>query len=109
MSHTFTGKETKLYFTAERNDSELIVYQTKNTAKEMQQQDQQKTNLKQVQSTIIIRITVSVWTGLGLFYKALYRTVMETGPYFQLTVSHSERNTSSFTHEPMLHQIFSQI
>ena len=40
MSHTFTGKETKLYFTAERNDSELVVYQTKNTAKEMQQQDQ---------------------------------------------------------------------
>ena len=36
---------------AKDNDSELMVYQTKNTARQVQQRDGEKTRLNQVQTT----------------------------------------------------------
>ena len=48
MSLASTNKKIKHKFTTKYNDSEPVVCQTKNRKREMQQQDQEKTNFEQV-------------------------------------------------------------
>ena len=75
-------------FTAKRVDSEAVVYQTKNTARYIQQRDQEKTSLKQMQSTMLnvawvnitnLSDTRFVSNGIELFHKVLCRTARDIG------------------------------
>ena len=53
MPHGFIGKKIKHDLTALYNDSETVVYQTKDTASEIQQQDQEETSFIQGKATML--------------------------------------------------------
>ena len=53
MPHGFIGKKIKHDLTALYNDSETVVYQTKDTASEIQQQDQEGTSFIQGKATML--------------------------------------------------------
>ena len=53
MPHGFIGKKIKHDLTALYNGSATIVYQTKDTASEIQQQDQEETSFTKGKTTIL--------------------------------------------------------
>lgn len=67
MPHGFIGKKIKHDLTALYNGSATIVYQTKDTASEMQQQDQEETSFTQGKTTILNvdqMLTCAVMNGI---------------------------------------------
>lgn len=67
MPHGFIGKKIKHDLTALYNGSATIVYQTKDTASEMQQQDQEETSFTQGKTTILNAdqmLTCAVMNGI---------------------------------------------
>ena len=67
MPHGFIGKKIKHDLTALYNGSATIVYQTKDTASEIQQQDQEETSFTQGETTILNAdqmLTCAVMNGI---------------------------------------------